>query len=189
MPPLPVPPLAMPLFALALAEALLPPAPPAAPLPAIPPVLPLEVTLLLLTVPFRLVVAVIVELLVVEGLLELLVKVDAPLIAVPFSNALPLPMVCDAFEFSFACGLPLPPWVEVAVAVWALTVPGPLLVFVGLAKALDAPNVSAIAVDMSVLFILVSPLGLQSGRGDMPAPVAWKAMFVPGSLANNQPYE
>ena len=57
-----------------------------------------------------------------------------------------------------------------AVAVWALTVPGPLLVFVGLAMAPDAPNVSAIAVDISVLFILVSPLGTQSGRGNMPAP-------------------
>lgn len=173
MPPLPVPAVAVPLVAFALAEALLPPAPPAAPLPAAPPMLPVEVSEFPLTVPVRLVVALIVELLEVEGLLELLLKVDAPLTAVPLSNALPEPMVCDAVEFSFACGLPLPAWVEVAVAVCALTVPGPLLVFVGLAKALDAPNVSAIAVDMSVLFILFSPLGLQGGRGGMPAPVDW----------------
>ena len=66
-----------------------------------------------------------------------------------------------------------------AVAVWALTVPGPLLVLVGFAMALVAPNVRAIAVDISVLFILISPLDLQSGRSDMPAPVAWIARFVP----------
>ncbi len=88
----------MPLVELAFAEALLPPAPPAAPLPAVPPVLPYDETVLLVTVPFRLVVALIVELL----LFELLVKVDAPLTAVPLSNALPAPMVCVAVEFSFA---------------------------------------------------------------------------------------
>ncbi len=142
--------------------------------------------MLLLTEPVRLVVAVIVELLVVVGLLELLVRVDAPLTAVPLSNALPVPMVCVALEFSFACGLSLPPWVEVAVAVWALTGPGPLLVLVGFAMALDAPNVSAIAVDISVLFILVSPFGLQGGRGDMPAPVAWIARFVPKRFVYDQ---
>lgn len=73
-----------------------------------------------------------------------------------------------------------------ADAVWALTVPGPLLVLVGFAMALVAPNVRAIAVDISVLFILVSPLGLQSGRSDMPAPVTWIARFVPKRFVSNQ---
>lgn len=169
-----MPPVAEPLVEPALTAPLLPPAPPAAPLPLAPPMLPVGATLFPLTVPVKLVVAVIVELLLelvfTKGLLELVFMVDAPLIAVPLSNALPAPMVCVAEEFSFACGLPLPDWLEVAVAVWALTGPGPLLVFVGFAMAPEALNVSAIAVDISVLFILISPLNLQNGPSTMLFP-------------------
>ncbi|MCD6733066.1 MAG: hypothetical protein LT103_05670 [Burkholderiaceae bacterium] len=72
----------------------------------------------------------------------------------PAEAFLLLSVSIDADEFSLACGLVVPPWFAVAVAVWATAPFGsPLLPLAGFANVEPEPNASAIAVAMRVLFI------------------------------------